>query len=63
MLKIIVKIEGCCCESLKIAPIPSRSAPNSRNSAGNRAILDMPTAIAHTKPGSRHRPLADENPW
>jgi len=27
------------------------------------AILDMPPAIAHTKAGSRHRPLADENPW
>ncbi|PDT28256.1 hypothetical protein CO660_17385 [Rhizobium sp. L9] len=50
MLKIIVKFEGFCRDRLKIAPIPSRSAPNSRNSAGSRAILDMPTAIAHTKP-------------
>ncbi|MDO3432420.1 hypothetical protein QWJ46_06955 [Rhizobium sp. CBN3] len=50
MLKIIAKIEGCCQESLEIAPISARSAPNSRNSAGSRVILDMQTAIAHTKP-------------
>ncbi|MGO7092219.1 hypothetical protein ELI38_06325 [Rhizobium leguminosarum] len=63
MLKNIGKIE-CLWETCgKIAPISCRFAPKLRIPQRIRAILDMSAAFAHTKAGSRHRPLADENPW